>query len=644
LRTPLFRFSAFRFLSLVTFALALFLFPQNAYSVDVTLAWSENSEEDLDGYRVFCRQEGQSYDYSDPEWEGSETTCIIYNLNDNTTYYFVTRAFDTSGNESGNSNEACYQPNVDVLGVILDTGDAGTSYTGTWGVSGGADPYGDSSLYSNQADATYTFEAYIDGPHEVSLWWTYYSNRCTSVPVEIYDGYTLLDTIYVNQQSDDGQWNVLGTYDFSGTASVVIISEGGCTTCADAVRFAPGSEGGIIESGDEGASDEVILDNSDAAASSTGTWQVSSGANPYSDKSLYSNQADATYTFEAYVDGPHEVSLWWTYYSNRCTSVPVEIYDGYTLLDTIYVNQQSDDGQWNVLGTYDFSGTASVVIISEGGCTTCADAVRFVPDTDFVVDTDFVASPEGIIDNGSAGTSCTGTWQVSGGPDPYSDKSLYSNQAGATYTFEAYIDGPFEVSLWWTYYSNRCTSVPVEIYDGYTLLDTVYVNQQANGGQWNVLGTYDFSGTASVVIISEGSCTTCADAVRFVPGSEGVIIENSDAGTSSTGTWSVSGGANPYSDKSLYSNQADATYTFEAAVDGPYEVSLWWTYYSNRCTSVPVEIYDGTILLDTVYVNQQSDDGQWNVLGTYDFSGTASVVIISEGSCTTCADAVRWHY
>ena len=112
------RFSSFRLPSLVAFALVLCLFPCNVYSVDVTLSWQENSEEDLAGYRVFCRQEGQSYDYDDPAWEGSNTTCTIYNLDANATHYFVGRAFDTSGNISDDSNEECYQPNVGSTEVI----------------------------------------------------------------------------------------------------------------------------------------------------------------------------------------------------------------------------------------------------------------------------------------------------------------------------------------------------------------------------------------------------------------------------------------------------------------------------------------------------------------------------------------------
>jgi hypothetical protein len=68
----------------------------------------------------------------------------------------------------------------------------------------------------------------------------------------------------------------------------------------------------------------------------------------------------------------------------------------------------------------------------------------------------------------------------------------------------------------WTYYKSRCEAVPIEIYDGDLLLDTVTVDQKQNGGQWNVLGSYDFSGSAMVVVISESdNCSTCADAVQY---------------------------------------------------------------------------------------------------------------------------------
>ena len=126
--------------------------------------------------------------------------------------------------------------------VIVDNDQLGTSYTGgPWGYSSGANPYGGSSRTEMAPGAAYTFKAPISGSYEVSLWWTYWPSRCTNVPVDIYDGYTLIDTVWVNHQRNAGQWNLLGVYFFSrGTARIVIRSESNtCSTCADAVRFEP---------------------------------------------------------------------------------------------------------------------------------------------------------------------------------------------------------------------------------------------------------------------------------------------------------------------------------------------------------------------------------------------------------------------
>jgi hypothetical protein len=79
-----------------------------AYAVEVTLAWDPPEAGTVDGYMVFSRLEGESYDYSKPVWEGSENTCTLSHVQDATTY-FIARAYNSSG-ESGDSNEAMYEP------------------------------------------------------------------------------------------------------------------------------------------------------------------------------------------------------------------------------------------------------------------------------------------------------------------------------------------------------------------------------------------------------------------------------------------------------------------------------------------------------------------------------------------------------
>jgi len=81
-------------------------------STEVVLEWTPNSEPDLAGYKVFSREEGQSYDYTNASWSGTDNYCTIYDLDETKTYCFVARAYDTEGFESGDSDEVCHIPTV----------------------------------------------------------------------------------------------------------------------------------------------------------------------------------------------------------------------------------------------------------------------------------------------------------------------------------------------------------------------------------------------------------------------------------------------------------------------------------------------------------------------------------------------------
>jgi hypothetical protein len=152
--------------------------------------------------------------------------------------YFTMTAYDTAGNESGFSKAFVLQPPGSSGARIIDNGDSSSRSIGSWSFSSGPESYGRASVYSKKSGSKYIFETMLAGSSAVSLWWTVTSSRCANVPVEIYDGGTLLDRVYVDQNMDGGTWNELGVYDFYESGTVKIISQSdGCSTNADAVRF-----------------------------------------------------------------------------------------------------------------------------------------------------------------------------------------------------------------------------------------------------------------------------------------------------------------------------------------------------------------------------------------------------------------------
>jgi len=90
---------------ILSFIFLLFNLATTVYAIDITLQWTSNKETNLAGYRVFYREEDQTFNYENPYWESIDPVCTIYDLDETKTYYFVVRAFDTNGSESADSNE-----------------------------------------------------------------------------------------------------------------------------------------------------------------------------------------------------------------------------------------------------------------------------------------------------------------------------------------------------------------------------------------------------------------------------------------------------------------------------------------------------------------------------------------------------------
>jgi hypothetical protein len=132
--------------------------------------------------------------------------------------------------------------------------------------------------------------------------------------------------------------------------------------------------------------------------------------------------------------------------------------------------------------------------------------------------------------------------------------------------------------------------------------------------------------------------------------SQETIIDNRDAATSHTGTWSTSNGSNSYGVDSVFGrNGSTFTWYFTPPQSGNYEISIWWTYRDSRSTSVPVDIeYPGGT--DRIFINQKQTLSDWYVLGTYAFQAGVSYKVtitaqpIPTSDSTTCADAVLFSF
>jgi hypothetical protein len=356
----------------------------------------------------------------------------------------------------------------------------------------------------------------------------------------------------------------------------------------------------------EGAPDELVVDNLDVNTSQTGTWSVSSGADPWDAQSLYSN-ADSTFrwTPEVLSAGPYDVYVWWTYHNNRSSTVPYTVaHAGGT--DEVIVDQhdQALGGGWNLLGTYSFeAGSDGYVEVTSRNGQACADAVKLAwsggNHAPVAVDQDVVTVE---------GTSVAITLEA-------------VDADGDVVTFAIDVPPVSGVLIDFDATAGTVTYVPDTGFTG-TDAFTFYASD----------GAYD-SNLAVVSVAVNPS------------GSTEIVVDNNDENTATTGSWIISSGLNPWEGESMYSNSG-STFRWipNVTVAGTYDVYAWWTYHSNRSSSVPYRImYGQAESADTVTVDQHDSalGGQWNLLGRYYFeAGSAGYVEVSSENGQCCADAV----
>jgi len=219
-----------------------------------------------------------------------------------------------------------------------------------------------------------------------------------------------------------------------------------------------------------------------------------------------------------------EVYAWWAAGSNRTSDAHYNIFHDFGI-STVVVNQKINGGKWNLLGTFEFYKNSSVTptqpvnqvrlwnnFASGSGSVVSADAIKFV-----------ILPDEYIADNADDTFSASSNWFSTTSTPGYFGTDYRARTTGSVSDrarFDASLSqgGQWKVYARWTSASNRATAAPYVVYHaaGST---TVSVNQQANGGQWVLLGTWNFNPGLNKV---ELSCWTSsgqyvvADAIKWV--------------------------------------------------------------------------------------------------------------------------------
>ncbi len=75
-------------------------------AADITLAWDQNSDPDLAGYKLYLGNSSRNYTHTIDL--GLTTQYTIRNLIDGTVYFFTLTAYNQKGFESSFSNEVRY--------------------------------------------------------------------------------------------------------------------------------------------------------------------------------------------------------------------------------------------------------------------------------------------------------------------------------------------------------------------------------------------------------------------------------------------------------------------------------------------------------------------------------------------------------
>jgi uncharacterized protein (DUF2141 family) len=432
-------------------------------------------------------------------------------------YYLLADLNDTDSiletNTSNNLATAAQEITVGGATIVAN-GQAGFSDTGIWASYG--DGYNGNLLWTFNSEprptatASWQVTELAAGSYTVAATWDANANHATNAPYSIYDGSTLLDTVYADQsQSPVGttaggvEFQTLATVTVdSGTLTVMLGNNANGVVVANAIEVTPAAA--------------PTIDLNWTGGGISGSPTSIAAATPF--------QVSSTYTITNTVSGgvtPNSFTI--GYYASTNGQL-----SGATLLGQQIIAAGQAAGTYTVpspslqfptAGTYyllaDLNDTNSIVETNTANNVTAA-AQQVTVTGSFIVA------------NGQAGFTDTGTWYSY--PDGYSGNLQWSYNSGsstptatASWQVTELAPGTYTVAATWDANANHATNAPFSIYDGNTLLTTVTADQSqtpvgttAGGVVFQTLTTVTVSsGTLTVVLGNNADGVVVANAIEI---------------------------------------------------------------------------------------------------------------------------------
>ncbi len=518
---------------------------------------------------------------------------------------FVAGTFaDLASNTNAAETESFTVGTVPFL-QIIDDGDAGFAWTGSWG-NGSSGGYQDDVRHNNTGNdsdtATWTFTGLPTGTYEVAVTWKNSSNRATNSPFRVLDNTTEVDTTTVDQEVAPVADYTLGGRPFEILFASVTINSGTM----------------VVELSNIGANEFVLADavriervtaapDTDAPTADL----VSPADSDTIDPDTLNTQGYIEVTFADVGGGLDAATITGDELAISGAGVGTAVLSGVPTLVSGTTYRYSFTGSF-------VDGAVNVDFVAGSFADQAANTNVLETEAFTVLTVADTFAPTADLDNPSNGL--------------FIDPTVLNGQGYIDVTFSDIGDGIDGATITGDELTISGAGVGTAVLDG-TALQVVGRTYRYNFTGSFVEGAVavDFvAGSFADLAGNTNAAESEAFTVQILPYIE--IVDNGDLAFSYVGTWSDDTGGYEGDFRTINTGSGSdaASWTFTGLEPGTYEVAISWVEAPDRATDSPWFVLDDGVGAGSTTVNQQNAPQADYVIGGRNFEIIFATVTITD--------------